>query len=301
MSYEDNINEEDINKFFQNSQNSQNISLAFSDNIFIKEDNNEPVQMISHVKSISMYVRIIFVLFFGLLIGSLLFEYNNYDNYKANSQKMKAMVQLQLKAFMLNNKYHSQMLNISGSSQSVAELTAELRSIREKSIQFKKSILDSSINQPYIYDLGGPGANSKYDQIDIIDKMFENVIQILYNQEGDATKSYETFTTFDKITLPFIEQLTTKAMNNISNKVNQIYHIIEIKNYVFIGIGLVLLIAGFLLVLSSLIRITKSFVSLMEIFTQFSESDLKKIIRYCMFLEQLFAHLNKKYDQFKDN
>lgn len=63
-----------------------------------------------------MYVRIIFVLFFGLLIGSLLFEYNNYDNYKANSQKMKAMVQLQLKAFMLNNKYHSQMLNISGSS-----------------------------------------------------------------------------------------------------------------------------------------------------------------------------------------
>lgn len=52
--------------------------------------------MISHVKSISLYVRIIFVMFFGLLIGSLLFEYNNYDNYKANSLKMKEMVSLQL-------------------------------------------------------------------------------------------------------------------------------------------------------------------------------------------------------------
>jgi hypothetical protein len=38
--------------------------------------------MISHVHSISLYVRIIFILFFGLLIGSLLFEYSNYEGYK---------------------------------------------------------------------------------------------------------------------------------------------------------------------------------------------------------------------------
>lgn len=100
--------------------------------------------------------------------------------------------------------------------------------------------------------------------------MFENVIQILYNQEGDATKSMETYTSFDSIALPYMEQLTTKAMINISNKVNQISHMIEIKNYVFFSVGVLFLFVGFLLVLSSLIRITKSFVSLMEIFTQFS-------------------------------
>jgi uncharacterized membrane protein YbaN (DUF454 family) len=73
----------------------------------------------------------------------------------------------------------------------------------------------------------------------------------------------------------------------------------EIKNNIYIAIGLILLIVGFLLVFSSLLKITKSFVSLMEIFTQFSEIDLKKIIKYCYFLNVLFNHLTRKYDQFK--
>lgn len=67
----------------------------------------------------------------------------------------------------------------------------------------------------------------------------------------------------------------------------------------YIAIGVVLLTLGFLLVFSSLLKITKSFVSLMEIFTQFSEVDIKKITKYCMFLNLLFIHLAKKYDQFK--
>lgn len=73
----------------------------------------------------------------------------------------------------------------------------------------------------------------------------------------------------------------------------------EIKNNVYIAIGLILLIVGFFLLFSSLLRITKSFISLMEIFTQFSEVDLKKIIKYCLFLNLLFNHLTKKYEQFK--
>lgn len=71
-SYESAQNE-DLSRFFENSHSSQNISLAFSDNMFIKEDNNQPVEMISYVQSISTYIRIVFVLFFGLLVGSLLF------------------------------------------------------------------------------------------------------------------------------------------------------------------------------------------------------------------------------------
>ena len=62
---------------------------------------------------------------------------------------------------------------------------------------------------------------------------------------------------------------------------------------------MILLIIGFLLVFSSLIRITRSFVCLMEIFTHFSEYDLKKIIKYCIYLSQIFTHLGVKYDNFK--
>ena len=63
-------------------------------------------------------------------------------------------------------------------------------------------------------------------------------------------------------------------------------------------IGVLLLVAGFILVFTILIRITRSFVCLMEIFTHFSETDLKKIIRYCQYLSHIFAHLGLKYDSF---
>lgn len=59
-------------------------------------------------------------------------------------------------------------------------------------------------------------------------------------------------------------------MNNISGLFDTIYKRIQIKNYIYISTGVLLLIVGFLLVLSRLIRISRSFVSLMEIFTQFS-------------------------------
>lgn len=73
----------------------------------------------------------------------------------------------------------------------------------------------------------------------------------------------------------------------------------DTKNLAYIGIGVVVIMLGFIIVLSRLFKITKSFVSLMEIFTQFSELDIKKTTRYCSNLEQMFIHLNRKYDQFK--
>ncbi len=53
-----------------------------------------------------------------------------------------------------------------------------------------------------------------------------------------------------------------------------------------------LLGVGFLLVFSSLGRITTSFVALMEIFTQISEHDLRKVSKYADYTMRLFDHLN---------
>lgn len=61
--------------------------------------------MISYVKEITLYVRIIFILFFGFLVGSLLFEFTNYASYEESSLKTNGMVKMQLELFVLNNKY----------------------------------------------------------------------------------------------------------------------------------------------------------------------------------------------------
>ena len=53
-----------------------------------------------------------------------------------------------------------------------------------------------------------------------------------------------------------------------------------------------LLIGGFLVVFTSLIRISDSFVALMEIFTQISEHDIKKIYKYADYYLRLIDHLN---------
>lgn len=59
-------------------------------------------------------------------------------------------------------------------------------------------------------------------------------------------------------------------------------------------VEIALLAVGFGLVFITLIRITNSFVALMEIFTQISQLDLKKIYKYAHYTIRLFDHLNYK-------
>jgi hypothetical protein len=71
---EDEVVEEDFHLFFETNNNSQSISIAFTNNIFIKDDNNKPVEMISHVSSITITVRIFFALFMIIVISAFLLE-----------------------------------------------------------------------------------------------------------------------------------------------------------------------------------------------------------------------------------
>lgn len=63
----------------------------------------------------------------------------------------------------------------------------------------------------------------QYDQIDILDKMFENIIQIRYDNGGDVTRDLATYNSFQAIVLPSIEELTTTCLNNIGNQFDVIY------------------------------------------------------------------------------
>jgi hypothetical protein len=43
-----------------------------------------------------------------------------------------------------------------------------------------------------------------YDQVDIIDKMFENIIEILYNQLGNVSTNIRAYNSFQTVVLPSI-------------------------------------------------------------------------------------------------
>lgn len=103
------------------------------------------------------------------------------------------MVSLQLKMLIMDNKYHSQILGVDVTRRSVENLTNGMREIREKTLEFKKSLLDGSINIPRNYTIVSNKKSKAYDQIDIIDKMFESLIQILYSDNGNLTSDKSVY------------------------------------------------------------------------------------------------------------
>lgn len=91
----------------------------------------------------------------------------------------------------MDNKYHSQILGVDVTRRTVENLTNGMRQIREKTLQFKKSLLDGSINVPRNYSIDSMGTIKTYDQVDIIDKMFESLIQIVYS--GNLTSDISAY------------------------------------------------------------------------------------------------------------
>lgn len=88
--------EEDFNSFFEQTQQSEAISLSFNNNIFIKEENNQPVEMIGYVKSVAYYIRFIFVLINCLIFGGFMFEKGYYDQYYDYTEQMFQMIKLEI-------------------------------------------------------------------------------------------------------------------------------------------------------------------------------------------------------------
>ena len=66
---------------------------------------------------------------------------------------MESIINMQLKMMALANKYHSQAANITGSVQTIQEITNDLRDIRENNLEFKKGMLETSINPKAVYEI----------------------------------------------------------------------------------------------------------------------------------------------------
>lgn len=55
-----------------------------------------------------------------------------------------------------------------------------------------------------------------------------------------------------------------------------------------------LVLGGSVVAIYKITKIVESFVSIVEVFTHFSQQDIEKIYRYSHFLAKLFKYLNKK-------
>lgn len=94
--------------------------------------------------------------------------------------------------------------------------------------------------------------------------------------------------------VPGFSQVTKRCSRNIQDSfqtsldnIGRITIIMYIIEGLAIGMGL-------LLAVYNTRKITNSYVSIMEVFTQFSQPDIVKIYRYCHCLVKIFRHLNEK-------
>ena len=58
----------------------------------------------------------------------------------------------------------------------------------------------------------------RFDQIDLTDRIYENVIEIWYSQEGQITTNSAAFISYESLILPSLETLATSSEQNISDR-----------------------------------------------------------------------------------
>ena len=63
----------DLQMFLQLNKKKNRVTLFPSDNIFIKEDNNQVLDKISHITNIILSIRLALFIFGAILIGILFF------------------------------------------------------------------------------------------------------------------------------------------------------------------------------------------------------------------------------------
>lgn len=63
-----------MNAFFQLNKKKNKVVLVPSNNIFLKDENNQALTEIKHITSISISIRLIIVLFVAILVVALVIE-----------------------------------------------------------------------------------------------------------------------------------------------------------------------------------------------------------------------------------
>jgi hypothetical protein len=92
--------------------------------------------------------------------------------------------------------------------------------------------------------------------------------------------------------LPSFNDMANRTKIELNAGFQKHFYQTEVMTIVLYIIETLLLFLGFFVVLTRLMKISNSFIALMEIFTQLSEADVKKTWRYSEYTMKLFIHLN---------
>lgn len=224
-------------------------------------------------------------------------EFNHYNDSHETILKMNALIVNHLDFLILDNEYYFKIIHPNQQSE-INSISEEILKMKLDSY-FKKPILDQSINEKRFYTKYGT-TSPQFDQMDVIEKMFLSIIEIRFSNGGEVNINSSAFLDYESLMIPSINDLFNRSELNIHEYFSTKSEAAENKNYIFYAIESVLLILSFVLVLNKLFTISTSFQSLMEIFTQFNEVDLKKIRKYCFQNLKLFFTLGSKYEKLID-
>lgn len=89
------------------------------------------------------------------------------------------------------------------------------------------------------------------------------------------------------------------SVQNIMILFTEIFFYLETKCYISYAVSGLFLILAFILILMKLVKISKSLICIMEIFTELSESDIKSVRKYSKQTLLTFEHLSHRYENLK--
>ena len=126
--------------------------------------------------------------------------------------------------------------------------------------------------------------------------MREEIITLSRYTELDITNNLESsaFHIFNNYLYSYYDQ-TQSIKNRISTKYQNLSSFLSQIIFIF-GLAQVILIIGcFIFILSRLLKVTNGFSELLSIFIQMDNLDIKKILKYMEYVQNLFNHLQHKY------
>lgn len=306
----------EFHKQFVVAENEKVFSLAHSNNIFIKEDNNKPMPKLAQIDSLKHAMRLFFL---ALLVTSLVFSFGSYylsfSDYTMLSQEITVVHSLDLLEFYFENQmhplhaYNQGLVSVDNMTpqfleNAVRNIKQTFRQLEElkNSHELKRVLFDLIVNPHQVYgttrsfevEQNANSLNVKYDQTDFVAKLF---------QVGESI-NFDGFEglTFEQKNPKFLQFYLTPSFESFissieSNLLARLHYAVDENMKISIVIYVVMGAVCALSVSAAVVRITKivgSFVSIISVFTSFNQQDIEKIYYYANFISNFFKYLRKR-------
>lgn len=117
------MNDVDLNEFFQLNKKRNKVVLFPSNNIFLKDENNQALDEISHISNIKLSIRFIVAIFIAILIVIFISEINAAKKFELANKNFNYIDGFQKVRFFSNSLYSMQHIQPESPIQQIFFLT----------------------------------------------------------------------------------------------------------------------------------------------------------------------------------